>query len=264
MMAADILERIVARKKAEVADACRHLPEAELRRMAEAPREHRPFYDALAKAGPSGVNIIAEIKRASPSRGVIRADIDPVDVARNYAAGGADALSVLTDAAFFQGSAADLKAARAAVRLPVLRKDFIISPYQIYASAVMGADAILLIVRILTAAQLREYLAVAGDCGLDVLVEVHSAPELETAVSAGARLVGINNRNLRTFDTDVGRASRMAGRLRPPCVAVAESGIQDRRDIEMLAAAGIFNFLIGESIVRSPDPAGFIRALKGA
>lgn len=262
-MAPDILDAIVRKKKAEVATARESVSEALLRRLAGAPRDRRPFAGALASPGPSGVNIIAEIKRASPSKGSIRPHLDPTAYARLYEEGGADALSVLTDTSFFQGSADDLKAARSAVRLPVLRKDFIISPYQIFESAAMGADAILLIVRILGPAQLRDYLSLAGDAGLDVLVEVHSEPELETAVQAGATLIGINNRNLRTFDTDVRRASRMAGFLKPPRVPVAESGIQSRGDIEMLAAAGIFNFLIGESIVRSPDPAGFIRSLKG-
>ncbi len=263
MMAGDILERIVARKKAEVEAARQRIPEAALRRQAGAPRQRRHFYGALSQPGPSGVNIIAEIKRASPSKGSICPDLDPAAFARRYEAGGADALSVLTDADFFQGSPADLKAARAAVRLPVLRKDFIISPYQIYESAALGADAILLIVRILSAGELREYLALAADSGLDVLVEVHSESELEAALAAGARLIGVNNRNLRTFDTDVARASRMAALFQPPQVPVAESGIRGRGDIEMLQAAGIFNFLIGESIVRSPDPAVFIRSLKG-
>ncbi len=262
-MAPDILDAIVRQKHREVAQAREDLPEARLRRLAEAPRERRPFAETLASPGPSGVNIIAEIKRASPSKGLLRPDLDPAAYARLYAAGGADALSVLTDASFFHGSPADLEAARSVVRLPVLRKDFIVSPYQILASAVMGADAILLIVRILTPGQLREYLALAGDLGLDVLVEVHSEPELEAAIAAEATLIGINNRNLQTFDTDVGRASRMARHFQPPRVPVAESGIQSRRDIEMLTGAGIFNFLIGESIVRAEDPAAFIRFLKG-
>lgn len=262
-MMTDILEKIVHQKEAEVAEARKQLPEAALRRMAGAFRERRSFYDALLQAGPSGVNIIAEIKRASPSKGTICADLDPAAYARQYEAGGADALSVLTDAPFFQGSAADLKAARAAVRLPVLRKDFIISPYQIFESAVMGADAILLIVRILSPARLREYLALAADVGLDVLVEIHSALELETAAEVDAKLIGINNRNLESFDTDIGRASRMASLFKAPRVPVAESGIGNREDIEALKAAGIFNFLIGESIVRSPDPVQFIQSLKG-
>ncbi|WP_373501134.1 indole-3-glycerol phosphate synthase TrpC [Desulfococcus sp.] len=262
-MAPDILEAIVRQKKTEVAMARESVSEALLRRRAEAPRDRRPFAAALASPGPSGVNIIAEIKRASPSKGSIRPDLDPAVYARLYEEGGADALSVLTDTAFFQGSADDLSAARSAVRLPVLRKDFIISPYQILESAAMGADAILLIVRILAPSQLRDYLVLAGDVGLDVLVEVHSEAELDAAVQAEAALIGINNRNLRTFDTDVGRASRMAGLFQPPRVAVAESGIQSRSDIEALAAAGIFNFLIGESIVRSEDPSRFIRSLKG-
>lgn len=262
-MAADILDRIVARKQAEVEEARKRLPEAELRRMAGAPREHRPFQRALAAPGPSGVNIIAEIKRASPSKGLICPDLDPASFARRYASGGADALSVLTDTHFFQGSARDLRDARAAVGVPVLRKDFIVDPYQIYESAVMGADAILLIVRILSPSRLKAYLALAKDCGLDVLVEVHSAPELEAAAAADATLIGINNRNLQTFDTDVTRASRLAELFQPPRVAVAESGIRSREDIEMLMSAGVFNFLIGESIVRSADPATFIKTLKG-
>ncbi|AOY58887.1 indole-3-glycerol phosphate synthase TrpC [Desulfococcus multivorans] len=262
-MTTDILSRIVEQKRLEVSRARERLPETELRRLAAAPRKRRPFYDVLASAGPSGVNIIAEIKRASPSKGVIRSRLDPSLYARQYEDGGADALSVLTDASFFHGSPADLAQARSAVRLPVLRKDFIIDAYQIFESAVMGADAILLIVRILSPEQLREYMALAKDSGMDVLVEIHSTSELETAVEADARLIGINNRNLETFDTDVGRASAMGGMLGPPRVAVAESGIRNRKDIERLTAAGIFNFLIGESIVRSADPARFIRSLKG-
>jgi len=262
-MTTDILSRIVEQKRLEVSQARACLPETALSRLAEAQQDRRPFYDVLASPGPSGVNIIAEIKRASPSKGLIRSQLDPSIYARQYEAGGANALSVLTDASFFHGSPADLAQARSAVRLPVLRKDFIVDPYQILESAVMGADAILLIVRILSPSQLREYMALATDYGLDVLVEVHSVPELETAVAANARLIGINNRNLQTFDTDVGRASVMAKLLRPPRVSVAESGIQDRKDIERLMAAGVFNFLIGESIVRSPDPSQFIRSLKG-
>lgn len=263
MMMTDILNTIVQKKTAEVAEARQRISEAELRRMAGAPRDRRPFYETLSTAGPSGVNIIAEIKRASPSKGNICPDLDPAAYARQYEAGGADALSVLTDTAFFKGNVVDLTAARSAVRLPVLRKDFIISPYQIHESVVMGADAILLIVRILSPAQLREYLALAENSGLDVLVEVHSEAELEAALEADASLIGINNRNLQTFDTDIERASRMAGLFQPPRIPVAESGIKSRNDIEMLKAAGIFNFLIGESIVRSPDPAQFIRSLKG-
>lgn len=260
-MGRDILSKIVATKKEEVAAARSKVPETVLREQAETKRNRRPFYDALRVPGPSGVNIIAEIKRASPSKGVICPDLDPAAYALQYERGGAVALSVLTDRDYFQGGFEELDAARTACSLPVLRKDFIISPYQVYETALLGADAMLLIVRILDPWELRDLMALAAEVDLDVLVEVHSPEELETASEAGARLVGVNNRNLKSFDTDIGRAADMASRFPSGITAVAESGIHSPADVAALKAAGIHNFLIGESIVRSPDPAAFIRSL---
>ncbi|GBC60529.1 indole-3-glycerol phosphate synthase [Desulfonema ishimotonii] len=260
-MSTDILSRIVTRKQEEVAEARKRVPESEMRSRAEQkPRDPRGFLKRLSRPG---VNIIAEIKRASPSKGSICPDLDPAAYARQYEAGGAACLSVLTDRDFFQGSFEDLQAARNAVSLPVIRKDFMISPYQFYEAAVQGADAVLLIVRILEPEQLRDYLQLAGALGMDALTEVHSEEELETATKAGAKLVGVNNRNLRSFETNVSHSANMASRFAPDQVAVAESGIKTREDVENLLNAGIHNFLIGESIVRAPDPAGFIRSLMG-
>lgn len=262
-MSDDILSKIVAAKEKEVAAAKQRIPESALRSEASLREKPRPFFSALKGADPTAVNIIAEIKRASPSKGTIRSDLDPAAYARSYAQGGAAALSVLTDSAFFKGSVDDLKTARSAVRIPVLRKDFLISTYQIYESAVMGADAILLIVRILSAEQLEEYLQLAGALSMDALVEVHSEAELETATTAGAKLIGINNRNLRTFDTQIDNAVRMAALLLPEQVGVSESGIKNRQGIETVCQAGIRNFLIGESLVRAENPTGFLRELIG-
>ncbi len=260
-MPSDILKKIVATKHEETADARRKIPENRLREEARAPRDKRPFFDRLAAPGPGGVNIIAEIKRASPSKGIIQGDLDEAVQALRYERGGAAALSVLTDRTYFKGSFEDLKVARESCHLPVLRKDFIVSEYQICESAVMGADAILLIVRILAETQLSDYLALAGEFGLDVLVETHSESEIRTASRAGARLVGINNRNLSSFETSIDTSVRLASLLSPDQTAVAESGIRGPDDIRNLKAAGFHNFLVGESLVRAEDPAGFLKSL---
>jgi len=259
----DILERIVQTKRAEVDAAARKVPETGLRMQATGRRDIRPFFDALAQSPAGSPNIIAEIKRASPSKGVICADLDAAAQARAYAAGGAAALSVLTDGPYFKGSLEDLRAARAAVDLPVLRKDFTISAYQICEAAAAGADAVLLIVRILAPSQLRDYLALTRELGLSALVETHTPEEMQTALACGACLVGINNRNLKTFETSLETTLRMAAHLGPGQRAVAESGIRSRADIQRLQAAGIHNFLIGESLVRAPDPAALLRSLRG-
>ena len=180
-----------------------------------------------------------------------------------YERGGARALSVLTDRRYFKGSVQDLKKARKNTSLPVLRKDFIISSYQIYESLAMEADAVLLIVRILSSQQLKDYINLCANIGMDVLVETHSKEEIEAATMAGAKLIGINNRNLSSFKTDVETAARLASLLKPDQVAVAESGIQSREDIEKLMDAGIRNFLIGESLIRAPDAKAFLRTLLG-
>jgi len=263
-MVSDILTRIVAHKKEEVAEAKRRCPLTRVREIAEGRVDFRPFFKALEKPGPGGVNIIAEIKRASPSKGLIRAGLDPTAYARFYEAGGAAALSVLTDDVFFKGSAVDLLKARRAVSLPVLRKDFVISDYQLYESASMGSDAVLLIVRILSRGQLNEYLQLAQAIGLDGLVEVHTQEDLDIALDAGARLIGINNRNLASFETDLRTAVDLVPRMGEERVPVAASGIRNRADIELNLSAGIFNFLIGEHLVRAQDPAALLRSLKGS
>jgi indole-3-glycerol phosphate synthase len=259
----DFLDRIVARKKEEVAEAARRIPGYILRKKAEAPCERRPFHDRLRAPGASGVNIVAEIKRASPSRGVLKPDLDPAALAIAYASGGAAALSVLTDRSFFLAEAEDLPVARRAAPIPVLRKDFIVSAYQIYESAVMGADAILLIARILTEGELGEFVDLSRSIGIDPLVEIHSEPDFEKATRGRAGLIAINNRNLSSFETDLDVSIRLASFLAPGQTAVAASGIGSRKDIERLREAGIFNFLVGESLMRAACPGDFLRHLRG-
>ena len=260
-MTADFLFDIVEHKKREVKEAKKRISESTLVKDAGLYRDKRPFLGALKKPGASGVNIIAEIKRASPSRGIICADLDPVAMAEKYEHGGAAALSVLTDNKYFKGSIEDLKQAIKATCLPVLRKDFLISSYQIYESAAAGADAVLLIVRILSQKQLQDYLQLCDELSLDALVEIHSVKDIEAAVLAGAKLVGINNRNLSSFETDINNAIKLVSLLSPGQIPVAASGIVTRRDIEINMAAGINNFLVGESLVRAKDPAAFIGSL---
>ncbi|MBW1698530.1 MAG: indole-3-glycerol phosphate synthase TrpC [Deltaproteobacteria bacterium] len=259
----DILKTIVEQKKQEVAAARLHIPESEIRRKAHGLSAPRSFFHALEKPAQTGINIIAEIKRASPSKGWIRKELDSRAYAVSYERGGAAAISVLTDGPNFNGSAEDLREARKATSLPVLRKDFLICSYQIYQSKVMEADAVLLIALILSQGQLKEYLHLAGELGLDALVEVHTEADLEKATKAGAKLIGINNRNLRSFKTDIRTAVRLKTLLEPHQIAVAESGIKTRGDILALQKAGIWNFLIGESLVRAEDPQTFLKQLLG-
>ena len=210
----DILSKIVEEKKEEVSMAKARVSEGDLRSAASEVSKPRAFYDTMAKPGHSGTNIIAEIKRASPSKGLMHPDLDPELCAKKYEAGGAAALSILTDGPNFRGSAEDLKTAKNAVSLPVLRKDFIISTYQIYDSKVMGADAILLITRVLSEQQLGEFLNLAHELDMAALVEVHTESDIEKANSIGAKLVGINNRNLRSFETNIQTAIKMVGFLK--------------------------------------------------
>lgn len=257
----DVLSRIVAKKQEEIAFARSRFPEAELKLRAARREERRPFLGVLSKPGPRGANIIAEIKRGSPSRGLMRPDLDAKLQAMRYERGGASAISVLTDEAFFYGSARDLTTARNAVSLPVLRKDFILTPYQVYETAVWGADAVLLIVRALSPGLLEELLGLCREVGLDALVEIHSEAEWRIADAAGATLIGINNRDLGTFQTDIGTSIDLAKRFHGDRIAVSESGIHGRADIERLLEAGIFNFLIGESLVKAADPEAHLRTL---
>ncbi len=253
--APDVLRRILARKAEEVAEAAEREPlrtVAERAARADAPRGLRA---ALARRIDAGaVAIIAEIKKASPSKGVLRADYDPAAIGRAYADGGASALSVLTDRDFFQGAPAHLAAARAASALPVLRKDFVIDAYQVYEARALGADAVLLIVAALGDAALRELRDLAAHLGMDTLVEVHDGDELERALAIRPDLVGINNRDLRTFDTDLATTARLRGRVPDNVVLVTESGIQSRADIERMRGDGVHAFLVGEAFMTSPDP----------
>jgi indole-3-glycerol phosphate synthase len=257
----NILDKIVERKKELVAEARMKIPQSLLEKRCRSRLDHRPFFKRLETPGPGGANIIAEIKRASPSKGPIRPDLNAADYARFYEKGGAACLSVLTDKDYFMGTEEDLIQARMATSLPVLRKDFTVSSYQLYESAAMGADAVLLIVRILTENQLHSYLALCNELQLDALVEVHTEKDMESAIRADAKLVGINNRNLNSFETNTNIAIHFAAQLSAHQVAVAASGIRNRADIEKAREAGIHNFLIGESLVRAEDPALFLRSL---
>ena len=245
----DFLQTIVAHKREEVAARKRERP-LETLALDTAPPA-RGFASALRC---SGISVIAEIKRRSPSKGALRADLDPLAVARGYESGGAAAISVLTDERFFGGSAADLVAVREVVSLPVLRKDFIIEAWQIHESRAIGADAILLIVRALDDAQLREYLELTRRLGIGALVEVHDEAEIERALSAGAEIVGVNNRDLDTFDVSLETALRLAEQIPPDRLRVAESGIQQRADVIRLQQAGYDAVLVGEALMRSDDP----------
>ena len=252
----NILETIVAQKKVEVA----RLPERRItpELLRATLLEHgarRDFAGALLRPGSSGVSLIAEVKKASPSAGVICPDFDPVRIAREYESAGASCLSVLTDEKFFQGSLSFLKQIRAAVDLPLLRKDFIIDERQIPEAIAWGADAILLIVAILSDGQLKDYLALAEAAQMGALVEVHDESELSRAWAAGAKLIGINNRNLKTFKVDLGTTESLAAKLRSlpgdgEKTLVAESGIQTRADVERLARCGAQAILVGEALMK--------------
>jgi indole-3-glycerol phosphate synthase len=242
-----ILDTIVARKKEEVT----LLRQMGLQGPAEEVDPPRGFCRALTEY--PGVAVIAEAKKASPSKGIIRPDFDPVSIAKSYKAGGAQAMSVLTDVDFFQGSITYIPLVRAAVDLPVLRKDFIIDPLQIREASLYGADAILLIAAILDTARLRLFREEAEGLGMDVLVEVHDERELESALAAGSRLIGINNRNLNDFTVDLETTFRLQRRIPKGIPVVSESGIASRSDMQRLRAAGITAALIGESLMRSGE-----------
>ena len=251
----DILNRILARKVEEIAERSARVPLAELAaRVAELPPT-RGFATALEAKIDAGLpGVIAEIKRASPSKGVIRADFDPAAIATSYAAAGAACLSVLTDVDFFHGSEAYLQQARAACDLPVLRKDFTIDLYQVYEARAIGADAILLIVAALDDAALLELALHAAELDLDVLVEVHDAAELERALDIPAALIGINNRNLRTFATSLETTLDLRGQVGAERLLVTESGILEPDDVVKMRRAGIDAFLVGEAFMRAADP----------
>jgi len=240
-----ILDEILAHKRQEIASC----------------REIRPFVEALRQPG---IGVIAEFKRRSPSGGDIRPGASPSEIAAMYAEAGAAALSVLTDDKYFGGSDQDLREARAACSLPVLRKEFVVDAFQLYEARGMGADAVLLIVRALSDVQLRDMLQLTDRLGMDALVETHSEDEVRRALNSGARLIGVNNRDLDTLTTDVTLAPRLRSLVPPECVFVAESGISTPEQISRLADAGVDAVLIGESLLRSTDPGARLRELLAA
>jgi indole-3-glycerol phosphate synthase len=260
--APDILRTILRHKAEEVGRRAESLPLRRLAASAEQAPAPRGFATALeARLARGDAAVIAEIKKASPSKGLLRDPFHPAAIARSYAAGGATCLSVLTDERFFQGSDDALREARDACELPVLRKDFVIDPYQVYEAKVMGADCILLIVAALGDAQLNELTGLAHHLGLDVLVEVHDAEELDRAAHLEGTLLGINNRNLRTFETTLETTTRLLAAVPAGRTVVTESGIHTSQDVAFMRARGVHAFLVGEAFMRAPDPGEKLREL---
>lgn len=258
----DVLKRIVARKQEEVAERKQRLSHQALEVRAADARPVRGFAQALQRRVASGAAaVIAEIKRASPSKGVIREGFDPAEIARTYAHGGATCLSVLTDRDFFQGDDQHLIDARAACALPVIRKDFIIDGYQILEARAMGADCVLLIAACLDDAALAELAVLAEDVGLDVLIEVHDAQELERALAVPSRLLGINNRDLRSFEVDLQTTLRLKSEVPSDRLLITESGIHSAEDVALMRNQGVHAFLVGESLMRARDPGARLAAI---
>jgi len=257
-----VLQRILVRKSEEVAERRRLVSEAELLARAGERTPPRGFVEALAgRMRAEQPAVIAEIKRASPSQGIIRQDFDPAAIARSYAVAGAACLSVLTDVDFFQGADRYLEQAREACQLPVLRKDFVIDPWQVLEARALGADCVLLIVAALDSARLAELHACALEQGMDVLVEVHSEEELEQALALELDLVGINNRNLHTFETRLETTLDLLERIPEGCLVVTESGIHHREDVATMLARNVYGFLVGEAFMRAADPGAELRRL---
>ena len=255
-----ILDEIAQYKRTFVAECKQRAPLEDIRASAEKRKPTRDFAKALMA---SGMSVIAEIKRQSPSKGLIRADVDPAAVARIYQTHGARAISVLTDERYFGGSLVDLCAVRDAVNLPLLRKEFVVDAYQLYEARAAGADAVLLIVSLLTKEALSDYISLTGELGLSALVEVHTREELEQAIDADARIIGINNRNLKTFETDLKTTFDLVRDIPKDRIIVSESGIQSGADIVRLQTAGVDAVLVGKALMRKEDIGGALRGLIG-
>jgi len=253
-----ILDTIIETKRREVAERKALRPVTDLEKTIAGCPPVRDFAKAI---GGRDCAIIAEVKQRSPSRGTLRADFDSVRIALEYEHNGAAAVSVLTDATFFEGNNGDLIAVRKAISLPVLRKEFIIDPWQIHETRAIGADALLLIAAILSTNEMREYRELASSLGLASLVEVHDRRELEAALNSGAEIIGVNNRDLKTFVTDITTSLTLAPIVPAGRIVIAESGIRSRRDIETLIGAGIRTFLVGETLVTAPDIGAALRGL---
>ena len=261
----DILRKILARKREEIAERSARLPLAELRQRAQAAPPVRGFANAIrARIATGKPAVIAEIKKASPSKGLLRADFNPAEIAKSYERHGATCLSVLTDRDFFQGDDTHLLQARAACALPVLRKDFTVDPYQVYEARAIGADCILLIVAALDDASMRELAALASNVGLDVLVEVHDAGELERALALDTPLIGINNRDLRTFEVRLETTLGLVAQIPKDRIVVTESGIHASADVVRMRQNGVNAFLVGEAFMKVPDPGARLAQLFGA
>lgn len=259
----NVLSQIIAKKRERVEEAKRAVPLERLRREVSAKRERAPSHALRSALQSDGVNVIAEFKRRSPSKGVIRADADLTAIVQSYKAGGAVALSVLTEEDYFDGSLADLRTARATVDLPVLRKDFVFDAYQIYEAAAAGADAILLIVAVLDDHQLESLrLLVEDDLGMDALVEVHNSDEMDRAARCGAKLVGVNNRDLRTFQVSLETSIQLAPLAPRDALLVSESGLSSAADLQRVREHGFSGFLIGESLMRAHCPEAALRDLR--
>ena len=256
-----ILDEIIANTRRELAAAKERVPAPSLRATAEARPPARDFVAAFA--GPRRPYLLAEIKAASPSAGTIRTDFSPAELARQFERAGVAALSVLTDARYFRGSLDHLREARAAVALPVLRKEFIIDPYQLYESRAAGADAVLLMAQVLELNELKALLELAHRLGMAALVEGHSAQEIDKAVACGARLIGINNRDLQTFQTDLATTAERMKQIPPDRLVIAQSAMHSRRDVQLVTAAGVAGIQIGEALMRSRDIAVKVRELLG-
>jgi indole-3-glycerol phosphate synthase len=256
-----ILDKIVAKKREEIAHAKSAVPESELRAQLEDAPPVRNFFTPLA-AGPP-IRLIAEVKKASPSAGIIRADFNPVAIAKTYESHGASCISVLTDESFFQGSLDYLRQIRAAVSLPLLRKDFVLDPYQVIEARAAGADAVLLIAECLDDCGLRSLFNAICDLGMTPLVELYEPSNLQRVFDAGATLIGVNNRNLHTFEVDLEHTIRMRERIPDECVLVGESGIKSYQDVARLQDAGVDAILVGESLMRQPDIGAAVYQLLG-